>query len=259
MAWYIPQDKMNNNPFSQNEAEKRFEQHGLLLLDKYINNRTRHHCIDNDGYKVMATLDSLGKVKEYARFSPSSNPDGFIYNANKWVKENNVDLVIKDWFYPDITKRNLLMVNCVCGECNENFVTRWNQIKTHKCIRCKKCVAKISNIAKSVENYLQSQNIEYLKEYKFYDCKDKRPLPFDFYLIKYNCCIEVDGEQHYFEHSQTKWKNGKNIGEQFEKIKLHDKIKTDYCEAHDIKLIRLKYNCIRNNKFKDIINELLQG
>ena len=32
---------------------------------------------------------------------------------------------------------------------------------------------------------------------RFKDCKDKRQLPFDFYLPSYNVCIEYQGEQHY--------------------------------------------------------------
>lgn len=252
MAWHIPKEKMNNIPLSQAEAEKRFLKHGLILVDNYINNRTRHRCIDKDGYKVMVTLDSLGRVKEYARFSPSANPDGFIYNSNKW-------LTVLDWFYTNKDSYKFLNVVCRCGGCGEVFNVRWNQIKSQTTRRCPKCAINTSNIANTVERYLDFLNIDYIKEYRFVDCKDKRCLPFDFYIPSYNCCIEVDGEQHYFENSQTKWRNGKNVGEQFEKIKLHDKIKTEYCKNNGINLIRIKYDVIRNNKFKEKINELLQG
>ena len=42
-----------------------------------------------------------------------------------------------------------------------------------------------------------NNNIEFKKEKKFKDCKDKYQLPFDFYLPQYNLCIEFDGEQHF--------------------------------------------------------------
>lgn len=50
---------------------------------------------------------------------------------------------------------------------------------------------------KAIEFYLKNKNINFKREYKFNDCKYKLPLPFDFYIEKYNLCIEFDGEQHY--------------------------------------------------------------
>lgn len=259
MAWHIPKEKMNNNPLSQDEAELRFKKYGLTLLDIYQNNRTRCHCINSDGYKVMATLDSLGKVKEYARFSPTANADGFIFNTNKWMIENNINLIVKDWFYPDDKHSSLLKVKCICGECGNEFITRWNQIKTGQCVRCQECSSKMSNIAKMVESYLINSNIEYIKEYRFDDCRDIKTLPFDFYLPLLNCCIEVDGEQHFSSRCRFRKLDEQSAIDNFNIIQLHDKIKNEYCEANNISLIRLKYDEIRDDSYIKILNKLLQG
>ena len=39
--------------------------------------------------------------------------------------------------------------------------------------------------------------IKFERQKRFDGCKDIRMLPFDFYLLDYNICIEYDGEQHF--------------------------------------------------------------
>ena len=76
----------------------------------------------------------------------------------------------------------------------------------------------------------------YIKQYKFNDCKNKQPLPFDFYIKSKNICIEYDGEQHFIVKKH--WGGINSL----EYIKQNDNIKTKYCEDNNIKLIRIKYN-----------------
>ena len=111
------------------------------------------------------------------------------------------------------------------------------------CPKCKNSIgeSKISKI-------LKSKNIKFEQEKRFDNCKDLIPLPFDFYLPKYNTCIEYDGIQHFkiINH----W-GGK---EQLLYIQKHDQIKNDYCKNNEIKLIRIKYN----EKVYDKIHELIK-
>jgi very-short-patch-repair endonuclease len=93
-------------------------------------------------------------------------------------------------------------------------------------------------------------NINYESEKRFNDCRNKRPLPFDFYLPKYNICIEFDGEQHFIP-----WRKLSNKIEKLEKTKINDSIKTTYCINNNIKLLRIKYTEI-NNIEKIITSEL---
>jgi len=95
---------------------------------------------------------------------------------------------------------------------------------------------------KEIQLILDSKNIKYIKQHKFNDCKNIKTLPFDFYLPDYNMCIEFDGLQHfkpieYFGGVAT-----------FDKIKINDKIKNDYCLEKNIKLLRIKYNEKIENK-----------
>jgi len=98
---------------------------------------------------------------------------------------------------------------------------------------CPQCNA--SKGERKISKYLEEQEIDYIVEKRFNDCKDVNTLPFDFYLPKQNTCIEYDGEQHFLpvehfggEHSLTK-------------RKLRDNIKTEYCKINGITLIRIPY------------------
>ena len=43
-----------------------------------------------------------------------------------------------------------------------------------------------------IREFLLVCRIQFEPQKKFTDCRDIRPLPFDFYLPDYNCCIEFD-------------------------------------------------------------------
>jgi len=101
---------------------------------------------------------------------------------------------------------------------------------------------------KLIKNIFINKNINFISQYRFLDCKNKRPLPFDLYLPEYNICIEYDGIQHFI----PRWGgiDALNI------IKKNDAIKTKYCLDNNIKLYRIKYNENIQEKFKIILKEL---
>lgn len=99
---------------------------------------------------------------------------------------------------------------------------------------CPKCNA--SKGEKIIENWLIENNILYESQKIFSDCRSKLPLPFDFYLFDYNILIEYNGKQHY---EPIEYFGGK---EAFEGIVMRDKIKENYCEKNNIRLIKIAYN-----------------
>ena len=96
------------------------------------------------------------------------------------------------------------------------------------CPRCKSSKGEII-----IENFLKSNNIKYIAEKRFPNCKNKRSLPFDFYLPDYNSVIEFQGGQHYFP---VKWFGGEKG---FENIKFRDKIKKEFCYNNNISYIEV--------------------
>jgi hypothetical protein len=82
---------------------------------------------------------------------------------------------------------------------------------------------------------LKKHSIKYNLEYVFKECVDKRQLPFDVYLPKYNALIEFDGRQHF--HPVKLWGGD----EQLLVTKNHDQIKNNFCEKKGIPLLRIPY------------------
>ena len=92
---------------------------------------------------------------------------------------------------------------------------------------------------KRIQEVLGALNLKYIKQYKFKDCRNKLPLPFDFCIFLNNkkiILIEFDGEQHFI--FSTNWDKTE---EKFKKRQLNDKKKTAYCELNNIPLLRIAY------------------
>lgn len=134
-----------------------------------------------------------------------------------------------------------LRIKCKCGREYLTSLTAFHNGKN----QCGNCCGSESRGEQKVRQWLEDNNIEYIPEYTFKECRDKNPLPFDFYLPKNNICIEYDGQQHF-----QPWKTRGNI-DAYNKIVSHDKIKNEYCEKNNIKLIRIPYNKYRH------VNEIL--
>lgn len=103
------------------------------------------------------------------------------------------------------------------------------------------------------ENYiaelLDKYEIRYTRQKRFGDCRNIKPLPFDFYLDNLNILIEYDGGQHYFPVQRF---GGQ---EHFEKCKMNDSIKDKYCEDNNIQLIRIPY-WTSNEEIDNIIQNI---
>lgn len=94
---------------------------------------------------------------------------------------------------------------------------------------CQMCA--ISKGERLIENFLKKHNVLYKHEKRFFDCRGKQPLKFDFYLPEYKACIEYDGVGHYSSQVYGK--------ESFESTVKHDQIKDKYCLNNTITLIRI--------------------
>lgn len=113
------------------------------------------------------------------------------------------------------------------------------------CFMCKQ-----SKGEKKIKEFLVKNNIDFIPQKRFIDCKDIRTLPFDFYLKKRNICIEYDGLQH------TTLRFGKTIDD-LKKIQKRDKIKSKYCDGKNGRpnLIRISHKDFK--KINEILMKLL--
>jgi very-short-patch-repair endonuclease len=106
----------------------------------------------------------------------------------------------------------------------------------HSHLRGSGCpLCKESKGEEEISKLLKENNIKFIRQHKFDDCRDKSRLPFDFYIPLLNMCIEYDGLQHF---KPILYFGGQD---KFEKTINRDKIKNDYCEKSGIILIRISY------------------
>lgn len=98
---------------------------------------------------------------------------------------------------------------------------------------CPKC--KESNGEKIIRSWLEKNNINFVQEFKFEECKDINQLPFDFFIPSENLLIEFQGKQHYKPYELF---GGKK---QFTKQKKHDNIKRKFCKKNNYKLLEIPY------------------
>jgi len=99
---------------------------------------------------------------------------------------------------------------------------------------------------KIIKGFLLQNNIKFISQKKFEDCKNKNKLPFDFYIEDKNMCIEFDGPQHHRDYNFGGSKS------ELQNIIKRDNIKTEYCNNNNIFLLRIDY------KDKNHICEILQ-
>ena len=115
---------------------------------------------------------------------------------------------------------------CDCGNEKDVLGTSLRQRKSLSC-------GLHNNISKGntkIAEILDEANINYEIEKKFKTCKDKKELPFDFF-VNNQYLIEYDGEQHFKKDTIFDYEYTHN----------HDIIKSNWCKENNIPLIRIPY------------------
>jgi very-short-patch-repair endonuclease len=134
-------------------------------------------------------------------------------------------------------------IDIICPFHGLSVNTAYQALQGNGCSSCSE--------SKSVAKYLDKNNISYYRQHKFSDCKNVFQLPFDFYLPKYRTAIEFDGKQHY---EPMEFFGGLDA---YNRLKVNDKIKSDYCEDNYIDLIRIRYDQI--DRVFEILKESLKN
>lgn len=118
-----------------------------------------------------------------------------------------------------------------CKKCGNEWEAKpIHTMRGHGCTMCNE-----SHGERSISQWLNYNNIEYISQYRFENCRDKYSLPFDFYLPQHNICIEYNGRQHY---EPTDFFGGEDA---FKIRQQHDDIKKNYCQNNNIDLLCISY------------------
>lgn len=105
-----------------------------------------------------------------------------------------------------------------------------NHLNGQGCPKCNKSKGEFK-----ISAILELLHIEYCQQKTFKDLVDKGPLSYDFYIPKFNCLIEYNGEQHYMpiQHFGGKYKFSKQL--------KHDNQKIEYAKSNGYNLIIISY------------------
>ncbi len=215
--------KPNNKKHSQEYIEELVGKRGYKLLEPYVNKRTKLKLECPRGHYHEIRLDSF------------QNGSGCKECMKEKMRNNSLDVKL------NVEKMGFKLLSKYTSshekatfQCKEGhiFESTYDRIVNGK-YGCPICMS--SSGEQKISVFLKDNNIEFIPQYRFKDCKCHNTLPFDFYISSMNIAIEFDGEQHY--------KIIKHFGgvDTFIDRKIRDTIKTYYCQQNNIKLIRIPY------------------
>lgn len=214
--WYVKQ-----------KIEKEFPH--VKLLGKYINMTTPLDCYcEKHDVHYKPTPRNILNGQGCIECGKEKLSEQHTYTQSEF--ENLIKLVNSDVEVISEYKVMEYDVTVRCKKCGYTWTLNAQSLKLNG-TRCRKCSYTYKGEDKIIE-ILQCLNCNYIHQHKFEDCKDKKCLPFDFYLPDYNLCIEFDGEQHYVSKFGV---------DNFIKTQKHDNIKNEYCKLHNIELLRIPY------------------
>jgi hypothetical protein len=228
----------NNESFIKKAKEIHGNKYDYSKIE-YVNLKTKIKIICPEHGEFEQTPNTHLRTKYGCRKCLSYKKDDFIKQSNL-IHNNKYDYSL----VKIISNQKRVQIICpIHGLFEQKLI---NHVKGNGCQRCND-----SKGEKIITKFLKENYIDYEREKTFKDCKDKKLLKFDFYIPKLNMCIEYDGEYHFIPH----WsKNGVDV---LKNIKIRDIIKNDYCINNDIKLLRIKFDQVKDIKkilTKNILN-----
>ena len=188
--------------------------HGDFIQSPYVHLKG-HGCIDcGNEYSINGVKNTTKKL----------NTEIFI-NKSKKVHGDKYDYSLVEY------KGGKIKVKIMCPYHDTFKQMAYSHLQGIGCPHCNE-----SKGEKEIKNLLNNNLINYITQKKFKECKNIKELPFDFYLPKYNTCIEYDGEQHYILSNFFGGEDG------LTQIQKRDKIKDEYCLKNNIHLLRIRYD-----------------
>lgn len=206
-----------------------------LMSDDYINNRTKLTFKCDKDHVYETTFDTFKSGRRCRKCSGSKKHT--IEEVKEYAREFQYEVLSTN--YKD-NKHKLIFM------CSKFHIFKMNFNHFKSGIRCPHCKESKGEVA--VAMVLDDHNIKYEKWFTFKDCRNIKPLPFDFYLNDYDILIEYDGELHYKKSDFHGGENG------LKKQQYRDEIKTKYCKDNNIPLIRIPYW-----EFDNIEEIIIQG
>jgi predicted Zn-ribbon and HTH transcriptional regulator len=225
------------------------------ILGEYINSNTpisvKHQC--GNVFNIIPSA-FIGRLKINKTPCIRCHPPTTARTTQQYQQEldqkygKNCFIVLEEY----INMQTPILVKHKCGF--EYKVTPDQLLIDHSTKFCPNCFpAQHSEGERKIKEFLNQYKIKNITQYRIKDCKDKKPLPFDFAVFKTDGTlyklIEFDGNQH--TDIIRAWGGIENL----KSVQKHDAIKTNYCKQHNISLLRIPYKY--KNRLEDILKENL--
>lgn len=222
--------------FYYKEIIKICNENNYILLSKKEDIKTLdtkiHYICQKHGEQETSVYGLVKQGSRCRRCAWELTGDKCRYSVNEVIKKVNSyygNELLNPFEYKGSNINNLKIK---CGICGREYGVSFHNYMRYEGKKCPHCFHVRSSAEIRIAKFLDENFIKYEREKKFIDCKDKRCLPFDFYLPDYNLIIEFDGQHHYYQ-TYTK--------EHFEYTTKHDQIKNDFCKSKGINLLRIPY------------------
>jgi very-short-patch-repair endonuclease len=221
--------KLNNETFIEKVKKIHGDKYDYSMID-YKNNKTKIKIICPEHGIFEQTPNAHNKqgckkcaIKENSKLLSGAN--SFIGKAKK-IHGDTYDYSLVEYV------NALSEVKIVCKK-HGVFKQKPNKHLSGKngCPICKSSKGELE-----IKNWLEKNNICYKQQYRFPNCRNIRPLPFDFYLPNLNICVEYDGRQHFKAYDVFGGEKG------YSDLIRNDNIKKIFCEKNNITLLKIKYN-----------------
>lgn len=257
----IPKDHLNGSGCPKCENRYNYNTKEMIDISKEI------HGNDKYGYDEFEyfNLSTKVKIRCFSHGIFETTPRNHIHNksgcpkcgklesSNKQRKdisqlERELSMLDNGYIYPKLNdeyNNNRSKITIICKKHGIFKQSVNSHLGGNNCPKCN-----ISKGESEISKNLNLMGVSYIYNYRFEDCRNKRPLPFDFYCPEKNLCIEFDGKQHFYPVDHYGGKKGLVYR------KFNDNIKNEYCEDNDIKLIRIPYWEIGN--IGEIISSLCE-
>lgn len=209
--------------FVKAEFEKRDY---VLLTNNYTNGLQKLEFICDKNHKGKMTFDSFYHKKSGCIECAGSKK--YTIDTVKQLLENEDYTLLSETY-----KNNKQKIKYKCPNNHMNDI-RFDMFVSGN--RCPNCVisTKESKGELKIRMYLEENDIKFVTQHKILECKNKNPLPFDFY-INNTFLLEYDGIQH-FEDTTHFGGSSSYI------TRMHnDSIKNKYCIENNIPLLRISY------------------
>ncbi len=211
---------------------KQNEIYGIKRAEKYIG-MAKEICIEK-GYTLITTVDDYTDLHMKIRFiCPKHGEQSTVLQSflkyrickgcsyeNRMTNLRNDIVYIKEKIesvnnnkllnpndYHSVFDKNL---NILCS-CGNVFTTSFRNYDKHNVNRCQSCSNRESKGENRIRHYLEDNEIYFIQEKRFDDCRDINTLPFDFYIPNKSLIIEFDGEQHFWETGYGSYESTKNM------------------------------------------------